>query len=133
MCVPLKFGSGTRIKILEALTLGVIVVSTSKGIEGIELLKKKKDSTQPSKIKTGGSTFKNPINKTNEKVWKLIEKSVPLSTVFGDAAISNKHCNFLVNKGNASFDDMIKLINFVSKNVLNKTGIKLEKEIKILE
>ena len=52
---------------------------------------------------------------------------------FGDACISEKHCNFFVNKGNASFNDMKQLIDFVSKNVLEKTGISLEKEIKILE
>ena len=52
---------------------------------------------------------------------------------FGDAHISEKHCNFFVNKGEAKFEDMIKLIDFVSKKVLEKTGIKLDKEIKILE
>ena len=41
MCVPLQFGSGTRVKIIEALSLGSIVVSSKKGIEGIELLNKK--------------------------------------------------------------------------------------------
>ena len=96
-------------------------------------MKLKKEKNQPTKIKTSGSTFKNPISQTKKKVWELIKESVPLNKSFGDACISKKHCNFFVNKGNASFDDMIKLINFVSKNVLNKTGIKLEKEIKILE
>ena len=52
---------------------------------------------------------------------------------FGDACISEKHCNFFVNKGNATFKDMNDLINFVTDNVYKKTGIKLEKEIKILE
>ena len=52
---------------------------------------------------------------------------------FGDACISEKHCNFFVNKGNASFNDMKQLIDFVAENVLEKTGISLEKEIKILE
>jgi UDP-N-acetylmuramate dehydrogenase len=96
-------------------------------------LKKKKDSTQPTKIKTSGSTFKNPINQTNKKVWQLIKESVPLDISFGDAHISSKHYNFFVNKHNASFNDMYQLIEFVRKNVENKTGIKLEKEIKILE
>ncbi len=99
----------------------------------IELLKKKKELTQPSKIKTGGSTFKNPVNKTNEKVWELIEKSVPLSTVFGDAAISNKHCNFLVNKGNASFKDMKNLVKYIKDKVRANTGIDLETEIEIID
>ena len=99
----------------------------------INRLKEKKEKNQPTKIKTSGSTFKNPISQTNKKVWELIKESVPLDKKFGDACISKKHCNFFVNNGNATFDDMLKLINFVTKNVLEKTGISLEKEIKILE
>ena len=99
----------------------------------MEILKKKKEKTQPSRIKTSGSTFKNPISQSNKKVWQLIKESVPLEKSFGDASISKKHCNFFVNKGNAKFKDMKKLIEFVSKSVLNKTGVKLETEIKILE
>tara|TARA_B100001057_G_scaffold489056_1_gene574581 strand:+ start:1011 stop:1919 length:909 start_codon:yes stop_codon:yes gene_type:complete len=96
-------------------------------------LKSEKNKNQPSKIKTSGSTFKNPIKQTNKKVWELIKESVPLDKSFGDACISEKHCNFFVNKGNASYEDMMNLINFVSKKVLEKTGISLEKEIKILK
>jgi UDP-N-acetylmuramate dehydrogenase len=96
-------------------------------------LKKKKENAQPTKIKTSGSTFKNPIDQTDKKVWKLIKESVALDTSFGDAHISNKHCNFFVNKNNASFDDMNKLIEFVKTSVEKKTGIVLEKEIKILK
>ena len=96
-------------------------------------LKAKKDKNQPTRIKTSGSTFKNPISQTKKKVWELIRESVPLDQKFGDACISEKHCNFFVNKGNASFKDMLKLIDFVSKKVLEKTGISLEKEIKILK
>ncbi len=98
-----------------------------------EKLKVKKAENQPTKIKTSGSTFKNPINQTQKKVWELIKESVHLDKSFGDACISEKHCNFFVNKGNATFDDMINLINYVSKNVFEKTGIKIEKEIKILK
>ena len=96
-------------------------------------IKKEKEKNQPSKIKTSGSTFKNPISQTKRKVWELIKESVPLDQSFGDACISEKHCNFFVNKGNATYEDMSKLIDFVSKKVLEKTGISLEKEIKILE
>jgi len=99
----------------------------------ISELRIRKDSTQPTKLKTSGSTFKNPINQTDKKVWELIKESVPLETTFGDAGISAKHCNFFVNKNNATFNDMNKLIEFVEKKVEEKTGIKLEKEIKILE
>ena len=96
-------------------------------------IKAEKEKNQPSKIKTSGSTFKNPVSQTQKKVWELIKESVPLDKKFGDASISKKHCNFFVNEGNATFDDMTKLINFVSKKVLDKTGVSLEKEIKILE
>ena len=96
-------------------------------------LKKKKEIAQPTRIKTSGSTFKNPIGQTDKKVWQLIRESVSIEKSFGDACISDKHCNFFVNKGNAKFEDMKKLIEYVSKSVLEKTGIKLETEIKILE
>ena len=96
-------------------------------------LKEKKEKAQPTRIKTSGSTFKNPLDQSDKKVWQLIKESVPLEKSFGDACISEKHCNFFVNKGNAKFDDMKKLIDFVSESVLKKTGIKLQTEIKILE
>ena len=96
-------------------------------------LKIEKETNQPSKIKTSGSTFKNPKSQSKKKVWELIKESVPLDKSFGDACISQKHCNFFVNKGQASFEDMNKLIDFVAKKVLEKTGISLEKEIKILK
>ena len=96
-------------------------------------LKKKKEKAQPTRIKTSGSTFKNPLDQSDKKVWQLIKESVPLKKSFGDACISEKHCNFFVNKGNAKFDDMKKLIDFVSESVFKKTGVKLQTEIKILE
>ena len=98
----------------------------------MEDLINEKKKTQPTKIKTGGSTFKNPIDQTEEKVWQLIKKSVPLDTKFGDAEISKKHCNFFINKNNASYEDMSKLIEFVKKKVKINTGIDLETEIEII-
>jgi UDP-N-acetylmuramate dehydrogenase len=96
-------------------------------------LKEKKEKIQPTRIKTSGSTFKNPLGQSDKKVWQLIKESVSLEKSFGDACISEKHCNFFVNKGDAKFDDMIRLIEFVSESVLKKTGVKLETEIKILK
>ena len=101
--------------------------------EKINQLKIKKEKAQPTRIKTGGSTFKNPIKQTNKKVWEIIKQSVPNDIKFGDAAISNKHSNFFINKGNASFKDMKKLIEFVKNNVKNKTGINLDLEIILVE
>ena len=96
-------------------------------------LKKKKKITQPLKIKTSGSTFKNPIDQTNKKVWELIRLSVPSKTSFGDAIISEKHANFFINKKNAKSADMKSLINFVKTQVKRKTGVKLELEIVVVE
>ena len=92
-----------------------------------------KNMAQPTKIKTSGSTFKNPIDQTDKKVWELIRLSVPTETQDGDAVISEKHANFFVNKKNAKSRDMKSLINFVKKKVKDKTGVKLELEIVMVE
>ena len=91
-------------------------------------LKEKKES-QPNRIKTCGSTFKNPQNK---KAWELIKKSDCLNLTVGGASISDKHCNFFMNNGNATSSDVEKLIEKVREKVFLKTGIKLELEIKII-
>ena len=117
---------------LSASFKGIKSIS-SKIKEETDKLKKKKEETQPTKIKTSGSTFKNPTSQSDKKVWELIKESVPLDKTFGDACISNKHYNFFVNKGNATFNDMNNLIEFVTKKVFEKTGVSLEKEIKILK
>jgi len=96
-------------------------------------LKTKKEKAQPTRIKTGGSTFKNPIKQTNKKVWEIIKESVPNDIQFGDAIISDKHANFFINKDNASYKDMKKLIDFVKENVKKKTGINLDLEIILVE
>ena len=119
----------------------IFLSASFKGIKGdnkkikseMNKLKNEKEKNQPTKIKTSGSTFKNPLSQTKKKVWELIKESVPLDKSFGDACISQKHCNFFINKGDAKFADMKNLIDYVAQNVLEKTGISLEKEIKILE
>ena len=89
--------------------------------------RKKKD--QPSKIKTCGSTFKNP---ENSKAWKLIKDSGCAGMKIGNAHVSEKHCNFFVNSGKASSLDLEKLINEVKKKVYEKTGINHELELQII-
>ena len=79
-----------------------------------DLIEKKK-SSQPSQIKTCGSTFKN-ISK-DKKAWKLIKEAGCEDYREGDAFISQKHCNFFVNNGNAKSSDIEKLINKVKKEV----------------
>ena len=137
-CIPGSIGGGIKMNAgcfgreFKDILLSIQVINQKGNLLTIPM-KSLKEKNQPMKIKTGGSTFKNPINQTNKKVWELIRESVSIDTKFGDAHISEKHSNFFVNKGNATFNDMKKLIDFVSKKVLEKTGIKLDKEIKILE
>ena len=106
------------------------IVSTKQLIEKkqSELILRKKNS-QPSKIKTGGSTFKNTKDK---KAWMLIKESGSDKLYIGDAKISDKHCNFFVNEGKAKSKDIEELINKVKKEVQNKTEVNLELEIKII-
>ena len=86
----------------------------SEIIENIHILKERKKNSQPLRVKTGGSTFKNPINQSEKKAWELIKYSVDNQTSFGDAKISEKHSNFLVNSKNASFENMYNLSFFLS-------------------
>ena len=97
--------------------------------EKINSFVEQKKSTQPSQIKTCGSTFKNPKNK---KAWKLIKDSGCAGMKVGDAQISEKHCNFFVNNGKAKSEDLEKLIYQVQKKVLDKTKINLELELQII-
>tara|TARA_B110000967_G_C18778378_1_gene506879 strand:- start:238 stop:1140 length:903 start_codon:yes stop_codon:yes gene_type:complete len=89
----------------------------------------RKKNSQPSQIKTCGSTFKNPKNK---KAWKLIKESNCHNLKVGNAKISEKHCNFFVNNGKATSKELEELINKVKKTVHHKTKINLELEIKII-
>ena len=117
------------------------LIITSVKLKGIKtdkvLIEKKqkkfieeKKLSQPSQIKTCGSTFKNLSSE--RKAWKLIKDTGCEEFKEGDASISNKHCNFFVNNGNASATDIEKLINKVKKRVAEKTGVNLELEIKII-
>ena len=89
-----------------------------------------KKNSQPSQIKTCGSTFKN-ISK-EKKAWMLIKESGCENYKEGDAMISQKHCNFFVNNGNAKSADIENLIKKVKSKVYEKTGVNLELEIKIV-
>ncbi len=90
----------------------------------------KKKKTQPNQIKTCGSTFKN-ISK-DKKAWMLIKQSGCENYKEGDATISQKHCNFFVNNGNAKSSDIENLIKKVKQRVFERTGENLELEIKII-
>ena len=96
-------------------------------IQEIKRYKKHRDSAQPIKQRTGGSTFKNPIN---IKAWKLIRDAGCSGLSSGDAVISELHTNFIINKGNATAYDIELLGEKIKKRVKEKTGVDLEWEIK---
>ena len=107
------------------------LISNKKQIEKKQLnLIEKKKISQPSQIKTCGSTFKN-IDK-DKKAWMLIKESGCEHLKVGDAEISKKHCNFFVNNGKAKSSDIENLIKKVRDMVHAKTGVNLELEIKII-
>jgi len=114
--------------ILSAILKGTVSSKELIAKKQEELIKRKKES-QPSQIKTGGSTFK---NNNDKKAWMLIKESGCDKLHVGDAKISEKHCNFFVNNGKAKTSDIEKLINKVKKEVQTKTGVNLELEIKII-
>ena len=95
----------------------------------LSALKKK---SQPSRIKTCGSTFKNPIKYTQKKAWELIKESQCENMKVGGALISKKHSNFFVNEGTATSKDMENLINLVKEKVFSTSGIKLDLELQII-
>ena len=88
-----------------------------------------KKNSQPSQVKTCGSTFKNTKDK---KAWELIKDSNCNLLAFGKASISKKHCNFFVNEGGASSEDIERLIESVRKKVFEKHNVELELELKIV-
>jgi len=104
----------------------------SSSIENkINLLKKKKNENQPAGIRTGGSTFKNPIS-SSKKAWELIREADCDKLSYGNAKFSSHHCNFIDNSNLALSSDIEKLINETQKEVKKNSGIDLELEIKII-
>ena len=86
-----------------------------------------REATQPIKSRTGGSTFKNPPGR---KAWQLIDAAGCRGLVVGDAQVSEMHCNFLINRGNASAADIETLGETVRTRVKENSGVELEWEIK---
>jgi UDP-N-acetylmuramate dehydrogenase len=86
-----------------------------------------RETTQPVKSRTGGSTFKNP---PGQKAWQLIDAAGCRGLVIGDAQVSELHCNFLINRGSAKAADIETLGETVRQRVKETSGVTLEWEIK---
>ncbi len=85
-----------------------------------------REASQPLRSKTGGSTFKNP---DGHKAWELVDRAGCRGLTIGDAQVSEKHCNFLLNLGAATSADIEALGEEVIRRVREKTGVTLEWEI----
>ena len=91
------------------------------------LLARQREAAQPIRARTGGSTFANP---PGHKAWELIDRAGCRGLRLGGAMVSDKHCNFLLNTGEASAADIEGLGEEVRRRVLAETGIALAWEIR---
>jgi UDP-N-acetylmuramate dehydrogenase len=102
-------------------------------LERIEALKARREATQPIREKTGGSTFANPDppgTPNQRRAWKLIDEAGMRGARRGGAQVSDMHCNFLINTGDATATDIEGLGEDVRAAVKAKSGVELRWEIK---
>ena len=112
----------------------VVVDALFEGVPGdpaaiaaeMDRIAAEREASQPLRSRTGGSTFKNP---PGTKAWKLIDAAGCRGLTIGDAQVSEKHCNFLLNLGNARAADIEALGEEVRRRVLDHSGVTLEWEI----
>ena len=112
----------------------VVVGATFRGTPGqpeaigaeMDAIARAREESQPLRSRTGGSTFKNP---PGHKAWALVDAAGCRGLQLGDAQVSEKHCNFLLNLGSATSADIEALGEEVRRRVLAKTNITLEWEI----
>jgi UDP-N-acetylmuramate dehydrogenase len=112
----------------------VVLDATLRGSPGkpeaigaeMDAIARAREESQPLRSRTGGSTFKNPAG---HKAWALIDAAGCRGLTHGDAQVSEKHCNFLLNLGSATSTDIEELGEEVRRRVEAKTNILLEWEI----
>ena len=112
----------------------IVVAAVFRGTPGdpqaigaeMDAIARAREETQPLRSRTGGSTFKNPLG---HKAWALIDAAGCRGLRVGDAQVSEKHCNFLLNLGSASSADIEALGEEVRRRVEAKTHVALEWEI----
>jgi UDP-N-acetylmuramate dehydrogenase len=121
----------TKNQIIINIKMNGSFLKKDKVIEIMRNLKNKKDVEQPQKIKTGGSTFKNPSN-SDKKAWELIQESGCADLRVGGIKLSKLHCNFLENLDEATSEDAENLIENIKQQVFKKTNINLELELEVV-
>ena len=121
----------TKNQIITNIEMKGSFLKKEKVIEIMRNLKNKKDFEQPQKIKTGGSTFKNPRD-SDKKAWELIKESGCADLRVGGIKLSKLHCNFLENLDAATSEDAENLIENIKQQVFKKTNINLELELEVV-
>lgn len=103
-------------------------------LKRMEEIATKREQSQPIRSKTGGSTFANPDPAISggKKAWQLIDEAGCRGLQIGGAKISEKHCNFMINTGNATANDLETLGEEVRKRVKEKSNVDLRWEIRII-
>ena len=112
----------------------VVIEATFRGTPGkpeaigaeMDAIARAREESQPLRSRTGGSTFKNP---PGHKAWALVDAAGCRGLTIGDAQVSEKHCNFLLNLGSATSADIEQLGEEVRRRVSEKSNITLEWEI----
>ncbi|MEX6633539.1 UDP-N-acetylmuramate dehydrogenase [Hyphococcus lacteus] len=101
-------------------------------IARMDQISAQREETQPIRERTGGSTFANPDAALSggRKSWQLIDEIGARGRVIGDAQVSERHCNFMINRGNASAADLEELIESLRIDVQEKLGVELRWEIR---
>lgn len=110
-----------------AVLKGTLVKDSAVIREKMEANRQKREKGQPLGVRTAGSTFRNP---DGTPAWQLIDKVGMRGAKQGGASVSTKHCNFLINNGNATAKDIEALGEEIRRQVLEKEGIQLEWEVK---
>ena len=113
---------------VEAVYQGVPGVPAAL-MEEMAEVERYREEHQPIRDKTGGSTFKNP---PGHSAWRLVDEAGCRGLKVGGAQVSEKHCNFLINTGDATAEDLERLGETVRARVLETSGVRLEWEIKRL-
>ncbi len=118
----------------------IVVAARLQGSKGdpkaigaeMDRIAREREASQPLRTKTGGSTFKNPALRGigDKKAWQLIDEAGCRGLVLGDAQVSEKHANFLINRGHATSAQIESLGEEVRRRVSQATGVALEWEIK---
>ncbi len=120
----------------------VVVGVVMQGVRGdrgviarrMEEIRTEREESQPLRTRTGGSTFRNPnpIDSGGRKAWQLIDDAFCRGLRRGGAMVSEKHCNFLINTGEATSADLEDLGTEVQQHVLARTGVQLHWEIRCI-